>query len=77
MAKIGTAHIEIKPVLNEEALDALVQRIEDAVEAGVARAMADANRRVGRDINEAAQGASRIKVWQDGKQIDLPGSHTL
>ena len=40
MAKIGTAHIEIKPVINEEALEALVQRIEDAVAAGVARGMA-------------------------------------
>lgn len=39
MAKIGTAHIEIKPVINEEALDALVQRIEDAVAAGVARGL--------------------------------------
>jgi len=39
MAKIGTAHIEIKPVINEEALEALVQRIEDAVAAGVARGM--------------------------------------
>ena len=40
MAKIGTAHIEIKPVINEEALEALVQRIEDAIAAGVARGMA-------------------------------------
>lgn len=37
MAKIGTAHIEIKPVINEEALEALVLRIEEAVAAGVAR----------------------------------------
>lgn len=43
MAKIGTAHIEIKPVINEEALDALVQRIEDAVAAGVTRGMAGAS----------------------------------
>lgn len=39
MAKVGTAHIEIKPVLNEEALEALVQRIEDAVAEGVSRAL--------------------------------------
>lgn len=40
MAKIGTAHIEIKPVLDEAALSALTQRIEDAVAAGVIRGMA-------------------------------------
>ena len=28
MAKIGTAHVEIKPVLNEEALNELCRRIE-------------------------------------------------
>lgn len=42
MAKIGTAHIEIKPVLNEEALDAIAQRIEDAVAAGIERGIARA-----------------------------------
>lgn len=42
MAKIGTAHIEIKPVVNVEALDALTKRIEDAVAAGVERGMAKA-----------------------------------
>lgn len=40
MAKIGTAHIEIKPVLNEEALDEITRRIEDAVAAAVAAGMA-------------------------------------
>ena len=39
MAKIGTAHIEIKPVLNDEALEAITKRIEDAVAAGVARGL--------------------------------------
>ena len=39
MAKIGTAHIEIKPVLNDEALAVIVQRIEDAVADGVARGL--------------------------------------
>jgi hypothetical protein len=39
MAKIGTAHVEIKPVLNQEALDALVAKIEDAIASGVARAL--------------------------------------
>lgn len=43
MAKIGTAQIEIKPVLNEDALNAMIQRIsqqvEDAVAAGVDRGM--------------------------------------
>lgn len=45
MAKIGTAHIEIKPVLNDEALEAIVARIEDAVAQGVARGLATADRR--------------------------------
>lgn len=35
MAKIGTAHIEVKPVLNQEALDLITQQIEDAVAAAV------------------------------------------
>lgn len=39
MAKIGTAHVEIKPVLNEEALNQIVERIEKAVEDGVYRAL--------------------------------------
>jgi len=33
MSKIGTAQIEIKPVLNREALDEIVQQIEGAVAA--------------------------------------------
>lgn len=40
MAKIGTAHIEVKPVLNEEALEAMAQRIEDAITAAVNRGLA-------------------------------------
>lgn len=39
MTKIGTAHIELKPVLNEEALAQIAQTIEDAVAAGVARGL--------------------------------------
>lgn len=39
MAKIGTAHIEVKPVLNEEALEEIAKRIEDAVARGVSRGM--------------------------------------
>lgn len=31
MAKIGTAHVEIKPVLNEAALQEIVDRIDTAV----------------------------------------------
>jgi len=40
MAKIGTAHIEIKPVVDQEALDALTVLIERAVALGVKRGMA-------------------------------------
>lgn len=39
MAKIGTAHVEIKPVLAEAALDEIGKRIEDAVAEGVRRGM--------------------------------------
>lgn len=47
MAKIATAHIEIKPVLNDDSLQELMQRIEDAVAAGFERGMAAANRHAG------------------------------
>ena len=40
MAKIGTAHVEIKPVLNEEALEAIATRIEEAIAKGVERGLA-------------------------------------
>lgn len=43
MAKIGTAHIELKPVLDEEALALIAKRIEEAVRAGVAAGLRDAN----------------------------------
>lgn len=42
MAKIGTAHIELKPVVNEDALNAIVERIAEAVAEGVKRGMASA-----------------------------------
>ena len=37
MAKIGTAHIEIKPVFSEEALAQIAKQIEDAVVEGAQR----------------------------------------
>jgi hypothetical protein len=40
MAKIGTAHIEIKPVVNEEALDALAQRVGEVVRQAIEEATA-------------------------------------
>ena len=43
MAKIGTAHVEIKPVLNEDALAALVKRIEDEVAAAINRVVTGAD----------------------------------
>ena len=39
MAKIGTAHVEIKPVINDEALDQITKRVEEAVAEGVRRGM--------------------------------------
>jgi len=41
MAKIGTAQIEIKPVVSEEALNIIMERIAVAVAAGVRRGMAE------------------------------------
>lgn len=40
MAKIGTAHIELKPVVDEAALSVIVERIAEAVAEGVRRGMA-------------------------------------
>jgi len=40
MAKIGTAHVEIKPVVSDEALAEVTRRVADAVAAGVALGMA-------------------------------------
>jgi hypothetical protein len=44
MAKIGTAHVEVKPVLNEEVLAALTLQIEDAVAAAVQRGIEKGSR---------------------------------
>jgi len=41
MAKIGTAQIEIKPVLNDEALKAITDRIESEIREAVRRGMSD------------------------------------
>ena len=43
MSKIGTAHIEIKPIVNDEALAIVMQRIEDAVAEAVERGIAKAS----------------------------------
>lgn len=40
MAKIGTAHVEIKPVLNEDELTSLCRTIEEAAAAAVRRGIA-------------------------------------
>lgn len=39
MAKIGTAHVEIKPVVSDEALEQITAAVEKAVAAGVERGM--------------------------------------
>jgi len=44
MAKIGTAHVEIKPVVNEDALTALCLRIQQQVEDAVQRGLESAHR---------------------------------
>ena len=40
MAKIGTAHIEVKPVVDEAALAGITDSIAEAVAEGVKRGMA-------------------------------------
>lgn len=40
MAKVGTAHIEIKPVVNEEALGEITEQVANAVAEGVRRGLA-------------------------------------
>ena len=40
MAKIGTAHVEVKPVLNEAALDEMGGRIEQALDRAIDAAVA-------------------------------------
>lgn len=42
MSKIGTAHVEIKPVVDEDALSMITDRIAAAVRAGVRQGMRDA-----------------------------------
>lgn len=39
MAKIGTAHVEIKPVLDEAALDRICERLEEAISRAIAKAV--------------------------------------
>lgn len=71
MAKIGTAHVEIKPVLSDEALDALCERIADAVAEGVHRGYVRAHSkpRVVQNITVAAgqriEDAVRSRTFAD------------
>ena len=59
MAKIGTAHVEIKPVISDEVLEVITSRIADAVAEGVKRGMqAAAPRPIYGDIHVAAPGVS-------------------
>ena len=63
MAKVGTPHIEIKPVLNEEALAALGQRIEDAVAEAIARGIARSQ-------------PVKIASWDTGVHTSMSGTLT-
>ena len=62
MAKIGTAHIEIKPVLNEAALGAIVQRVEDAIADAVARGVARGARAKSHDCPVCPPGTCNTKT---------------
>lgn len=63
MAKVGTAHLEIKPVLNEEALRIISERIEEAVTRGVRAALSE--RALFGDVHVSVGNA-------DGGNITLP-----
>lgn len=69
MAKIGTAHVEIKPVLDAEALEQLCKRIEDAVAAGVARGMAAGTGRTTFYVNPGNPGGVQFNspIISDGR----------
>ena len=60
MAKIGTAHIEIKPVLDREALSTITALIEEAVATGVLRGMAAASAKPPRSHD--------VQVWNPDEQ---------
>ena len=60
MAKIGTAHIEVKPVVDEAALEAIAERIAAAVAEGVERGMAAAHMQ-----KKPLSGV--VRIWQDGE----------
>lgn len=51
MAKVGTAIVEVKPVLNEEALAALATVIERAVYTAVTQAMSRSISRFGTPVD--------------------------
>lgn len=74
MAKIGTAHIEIKPVLNEAAMDHLVKRIEDAVAAGVRRGLEQVEQ--DRTLKVKISGAEITRALSEVAQLGYkqPGS---
>lgn len=55
MAKIGTAHVEIKPVLDEAALNAITDRIAQQVEDAVAEGMARGARRGAGSVHDWAR----------------------
>jgi len=73
MAEIGTAHIELKPVVNDEALDAIVERIAAAVAEGVARGMKEAQRVEVRLVNSAmgSQVAEELRAAMDRRAPKL------
>lgn len=61
MAKIGTAHIEIKPVLNDEALQEVLMCIEEAVAVGFRRGVEAAHRGIVQRYGDPA-GRTRAEV---------------
>lgn len=83
MAKIGTAHLEIKPVVNDEALAKITAAITAAVRAGVEEGMkaaptqlgpvtvtfnGDASTYVPHDHTEYVEGCFRCDLSRDERK---------
>lgn len=68
MAKIGTAHIEVKPVVDEVALEVIVERIAEAVAEGVERGMRQANR-----SDKPRRDGAKVFAWKNGQRVEVGG----
>jgi len=69
MTKIATAHVEIKPVVNEEALQAILDRIQQAVAEAVERGM---NTKPAGWVAEVETRGEGLALWRSVDGADTP-----